>query len=192
MKKQITITDLQKYVKEGARKLMEADGMTSLGDPLDVKMNSMLDDGGKLGKPASGQDPMNVSMNTNDKVNTSQGKDGAITMVSDKKVEAKTSGPATSTGEPFDEKVKVDLNKMDDEGDDTVKTFVKTGGEMGSSQESNTGMKKAEFKETPENEKEKEKKIADAIQIKEAMTFSNQKALLEWCAKEAEKVSKLL
>lgn len=177
----MTINDVLKYTSTKVKSLMESE---SVGDPLtDVKMNSMVKDE----KMNSSKE--DVKMNSMDK---EQGEKAALVMVTDKKETTKSTQPSKDSGEPFSEKGEKEMNSMDEEGDDTTKTFVKAGGTASSKQDTNKGMHKPEFSEEAKNEKEKEERIAKAIEISEGRKFSSKEELLEFCKKEAERVYKLL
>ena len=209
MAKKINLTEqegkdaLQAIIDQRIEKLLEAE---SLGYPQDIKMNA--NDGvgtsGKTGKAGS-DDATNVKMNANDKnlgnvdsaavevkASGTMGKSDVHAGQPKPTLKTKESGPDKQASQPFTEKANVDMEAMDKEGDDTTAVSVSAGGETSSKQETNVGMKKSEFKEKAENEKEKEKRIADAIEMKEGMQFKNKKALLDFINEQAKKVSELL
>lgn len=116
-KKQITLDNLAAYVKQQAQKLMEAEDFSAQGDPTDVKMNKMV--------KGANQKPKSTVKNVGGKEETKSAK-------------------ASS-----EDATEVDMNKMDKEqgSDGKAATAVKVeaGGDKGSDQSSNVGMKKADF-----------------------------------------------
>ena len=193
------------YIKSKAYKfLKEGKESESLGNPNDIKMNSMVDET-KIDSSAQVEVKKNGSFKEKSRTETKDettkvdmlkmdgedGTEGHVVSVENKKKEIKKTQPSKDASTPFSVEGEKEMNSMDEEGDDTTKTFAKTGGNMSSDQGTNVGMKKADFKEKAENEKA-ENPIADAIQIPEGLKFKNRGELLEYCKKEAQKVSKLL
>lgn len=123
---QLDANNLAQYVKNMAKKLMEAEGkITAIEDPTDVKMNKMVDGADK--KPAA------TTKNVGGEVETKSAK--------------------VATEDPTN----VKMNKQDKEqgSDGKVATAVKVeaGGESGSKQSSNAGMKKSDFTSKKDNPK---------------------------------------
>jgi hypothetical protein len=193
------------YIKSKAYKFLKESAKTeSLGDPNDLDMNSMveepkMDSTAKVEVKKGGAFKVKSRTETKDettKVDMAEmdgehGEKGAVVSVETKKKEVKKTQPSKDASTPFEVEGEKEMNTMDEEGSDETKTFVKAGGSMGSDQPTNVGMKKPDFKKEAENEKA-DKPIADAIQIPEGLTFKNRNELLEYCKKEAERVSKLL
>lgn len=154
----------------------------------EVKMNSMVDDGGSL----NGKDPSSVKMNAHD---SEKGpKAGSFVKAEDGKKTESSVHPSKKSGEPFDESGEpVDMNKMDktDEGAG-AKTYVEAGGDAHSSQETNKGLKSAKFSEDAKNVDEKAERIADALEISENMKFKSKKELYEFIQEQARKIKDLL
>lgn len=154
----------------------------------EVKMNSMVDDGGSL----NGSDPSSVKMNARD---SQQGPKagGFVKVDGGKKVES-SAHPSKDSGEPFDESGEpVDMNKMDKTDENAgAKTYVEAGGDAHSSQETNKGLKTAKFSETAKNVDEKAEKIADALEISENMKFKNKRELYDFIQEQAKKIKDLL
>lgn len=209
MAKKINLTEqggmdaLQAIIDQRIEKLLESE---SLGYPQDVRMNA--NDGvgtsGKNGKTST-EDATNVKMNSNDKnlgnvdsaavevkASGTMGKSDVHAGQPKPSLKTKETSPSKKASQPFTEKANVDMEAMDKEGDDTTAVSVSAGGDSHSKQETNVGMKKSEFKEKAENEKEKEKRIADAIEMKEGMQFRNKKALMDFINEQALKISELL
>ena len=80
---------------------------------------------------------------------------------------------------------------MDDEGDDKTKTYVEAGSGGVGSQPTTVGQKAPEFKEAAP-ESDKDKRIADAIQMKEGMKFKNKSELINFIKEEAKRIAEIL
>lgn len=204
--RKVNVDGLMAIIKQRFAKIMESEGVKSLGDPMKVKMNSMTDEGGKLGKAAHAEDPINVDMNTEAKNGTeSTGAQVSVKAGATKGSKGPTAGQATANmeekdnaaasvkaGDPFVEKPKEGMNKMDGTDENAgAKTFVKAGDGGVGSQPATTGQKKAAFSEDAPSS-DKDKRIADAIQMKEGTTFKNKAELLNYIKEQAKKVSDLL
>jgi len=199
------VDDLKSLIKQRLNKIMESEAK-SVGDPMDVKMNSMTDEGGKLKTAAPEKDPMNVKMNaeakngTEDtgakvaiKAGSAKGESGPTAGQANAKVEEKTSAEASvKAGEPFVEKPKEGMNKMDEEGSDETKTYVEPGSGGVGSQPTTVGQKAPDFKEAAPKSEEKEKRIADAIQMKEGMKFKNKQELMNFIKEEAKRIASII
>ena len=83
-------------------------------------------------------------------------------------------------------------NKMDGADEGGAKTFVKAGETGVGGQQETIGQKKASFSEDAPDAKQKEKRIADALQMKEGTTFKNKAELLNYIKEEAKKIADLL
>ncbi len=200
------VEELKSLIKERVNKIMESENAKNAGDPMDVKMNSMTDEGGKLGTKAPSGDPMEVEMNTEAENGTEDtGAQVAVKAGSAKGDKGPTAGQATANmeeknsaeasikaGEPFVEKPKEGMNKMDEEGSDKTKTYVDAGSGSVGSQPTTVGQKAPEFKEAAPKSEEKEKRIADAIQMKEGMRFNNKTELLNFIKEEAKRIASTL
>lgn len=206
MPRKITnVEDLKSLIKERLNKLMESEAK-SVGDPMDVKMNSMTDEGGKLKDKVGTNDPMSVKMNSEAKNGTedtgaqvavkagaAKGEKGPTAGQADAKMEEKSSAEASvKAGVPFVEKPKEGMNKMDDEGTDETKTYVEAGSASVGSQPTTVGQKAPDFKEAAPESEEKEKRIADAIQMKEGMKFKNKAELLTFIKEEARRIATII
>lgn len=206
MPRKITnVEDLKSLIKERLNKLMESEAK-SVGDPMDVKMNSMADEGGKLKDKVGTNDPMSVKMNSEAKNGTentgaqvavkagaAKGEKGPTAGQVDAKMEEKSSAEASvKAGVPFVEKPKEGMNKMDDEGTDETKTYVEAGSGSVGSQPTTVGQKAPDFKEAAPESEEKEKRIADAIQMKEGMKFKNKAELLTFIKEEARRIATII
>lgn len=205
MPRKITnVEDLKSLIKERLNKIMESEAK-SVGHPMDVKMNSMTDEGDKLKDSVGANDPMSVKMNSEAdngtadtgaqvgvKAGATKGNKGPTAGQAEAKMEEKSGSEASvKAGDPFVEKPKEGMNKMDNEGDDTTKTYVEAGSGNVGSQPTTVGQKAPDFKEeAPEGEKDK--RIADAIQMKEGMKFKNKEDLLNFIKEEAKRIANIL
>jgi hypothetical protein len=170
----------------------------SAGMPHEVDMNKMESDA-KTSGSADSNDAINVKMNKMDK---ETGSNGHVVMVSagSKKesgqAAAKKTVKSTSNNkseEPFVDHAKAEMNTMDKTDEDTkAKTRVEASGEMGSDQDTNVGMKDAKFSEEAESSEEKEKRIAQGIQIQEGIKFSSKKELFDFINEQARKIADIL
>ncbi len=185
--KKISTEELKKMIKEEAMKIV--------GDALDIKMNSQdkvkgSDTAGahtsvkkngsfetKKSGPEKGKDPIDVSMNQSKE----KGSDKEGALVSVKKngsFEVKKTGP-----EKGEDPTDVKMNDMDGKaGSEDAKTYVAAG--------TGKGQKTPKFSEEAKNEKEKEKRIADAIMMPES--FKNKKDLSNFILAEAKRISSIL
>ncbi len=193
-----------------------AEAIENLGDPIDAKLNKNDKTGDKdqalvhkskskteykKGPAEKGEDPMDVKLNQEP---SKQGSDEkAATAVSVKagaekggndvlagqakaNFESKTEGPKAKTGEPFENKAKEEMNSMDKEVDEGTKTFVDAGAAKGGT-DVTAGQHGANWKEkAPKSDNDK--RIADAIQLKEKYT---KKELHEFIMAEAIKKAKM-
>ena len=198
--------ELKDIIKERMIKLMESDVPKSLGDAAELEMNSLVDDGGKLPHDTPADDATKVKMNANDSKGTAdvgaqvkvsagavKGSDGATAGQATAKMEEKSSSDkSVKAGGPFVESPSGEMNSMDKEGDDETKTFVEAGSEGVGEQPATVGQKKAEFDEAAPKSKETEKKIADAIQMKEGMKFKGKAEMLKFVNEEAKRIAKLI
>lgn len=184
----VSIAKLKEIIKEEAYKLV--------GDALSVKMNQSKDKGSdntaakvavksngsfeeKKTGPEKGKDPLDVTMNQS-KEKGSNKEAAKVAVKKGGSFEFKKDHPAKGE-EPTD----VDMNQMDGKGgEDKAKTFVEAGSE------GKDGQREAKFSEKAKNEKETEKKIADAIVIPES--FKNKKELSAFIMSEAKKIAGLL
>lgn len=205
MPRKITnVEELKSLIKERLNKIMESEAK-SVGDPMDVKMNSMTDEGGKLKDAVGTNDPMSVEMNSELKNGTEEtgaqvsvkagaakGDKGPTAGQAGAKMEEKSGSEASvKAGDPFIEKPKEGMNKMDQDGDDTTKTYAEAGSGSVGSQPTTVGQKAPDFKEAaPEGEKDK--RIADAIQMKEGMRFKNKEDLISFIKEEAKRIADIL
>lgn len=203
----LNLTEMKEFIKKRVVKLMESEEAKSLGDPMKVKMNTMTKDGGKLGKEANAADPTKVNMNSEAKNGTkdsdtgaqvevkagaAKGNKGSTAGQAKANMEKKTSSDASvKAGDPFVEAPKEGMNNMDEEGEDGAKTFVKAGDGGVGSQPTTVGQKKASFSEDAPKSDDK-KRIADAIQMKEGMTFKNKSELVKFIQEEAAKLADLI
>ena len=185
--KKVSIEQLKQIIKEEAMKIV--------GDALDVKMNATKDKGSDKagahvavkkngsfetktsGPEKGGKDPIEVPMNqSKDKGSDKEG--AHVAVKKNGSFETKKKGPETGE-DPTD----VDMNDMDKKtGDDKAKAYVAAG--------AGKGQKTPKFSEEAKNEKEKEKRIADAIMMPES--FKSKKALNDFILSEAKRVSKLI
>jgi len=173
---------------------------------MKVNLNSMVKDGGKLGKTPNANDPMTVDMNAEAKNGTkatgaqvsvkagaAKGNKGATAGQANANMEEKTSAESSvKAGDPFVEKPSEEMNQMDGTDDGGAKTFVKAGDGGVGSQPTTVGQKKSSFSEKAPDNSEKTKKIADAIQMKEGMSFKNKAELMKFIKEEAERIAGLL
>lgn len=203
--RKLKLDEMKDFIKGRVAKILESETPKSLGEPLKVTMNSMVKDGGKLGTTLKTDDPLSVDMNTEAKNGTeatgaqvsvkageAKGNKGVTAGQSNAKMEEKTSADASvKAGDPFVGKPKEGLNNMDDEGEKGAKTFVETGDGGVGSQPTTVGQKKASFEEDAPDSDEKDR-IADAIQMKEGMTFKNKSELMNFIKEKAKTVAKLL
>lgn len=205
--RKVKLQELKAFIKERVAKIMESEGVKSLGEPMKVTMNSMLDDGGKLGTTVGSDDPLNVDMNTEAengtedtgaqvkvKAGAAKGNKGPTAGQHTVNMEEKDSAAASvKAGGPFVEKPKEGMNQMDGADENAgAKTYVKTGDGGVGSQPTTVGQKKPSFAEASPKNDQKEKRIADAIQMKEGMTFKNKAELMKFIKEEARKLSELL
>jgi hypothetical protein len=205
--RKVNVDGLRAIIKQRVTRIMESEGVKSLGDPMKVKLNTMADEGGKLGTTVGADDPMNVDMNTEAengteatgaqvkvKAGAAKGNKGPTAGQHTANMEEKDSAAASvKAGGPFVEKPKEGMNKMDGTDENAgAKTFVKAGDGGVGDQPATTGQKKADFKEDAPESDEKKKRIADAIQMKEGTTFKNKAELLKYIKEEAKKISELL
>ncbi len=185
--KKVSIEQLKQIIKEEAQKIV--------GDALDVKMNKQANVKGsdkegahvsikkngsfetKTSGPEKGKDPIDVKMNqSKDKGSDKEGAN--VSIKKNGSFETKKSGPAKGK-DPIDTK----MNDMDGKtGSDDAKAFVTAG--------SGKAQKAAKFSEEAKNEKEKEKRIASAIQMPES--FKSKKDLGNFILSEAKRISSLI
>lgn len=216
--KQITKTDLQKYIISEAMKMLNA------GDAMEVEMNQMDTELGSEKKPGTAivsaegekksdapkaaeniektEESTEVKMNQNDKEGGSDEKVAAAVSV-----EAATStkkgdsieGMHNSKFESKDKTPSVDASKPFDEKKEKVdmnemdkegdqKEGAKAYVEAGTKDA--TGQAKANYSEAAKNEKEKAETIAKAIQLPES--FKNKKELFNFINEQANKIAKLI
>lgn len=203
--KKLKLDEMKEFIKGRVAIILESESSKNLGDPMDVTMNSMVKDGGKLGDKAKTEDPMNVDMNSEAKNGTedtgaqvsvkageAKGSDGPTAGQASAKMEEKSSAaPSVKAGDPFVEKPKDGMNKMDDEGTEGTKTYVEAGDGSVGEQPTTVGQKKPAFDESAPKSEEKDR-IADAIQMKEGMKFKNKSELMDFIKEEAKRISKLI
>ena len=203
--KKMNLQELKALIKQRVAIIVESEAK-SLGDPMKVKMNSMTDEGGKLGTTAPTEDPMNGDTNTEAKNGTKdtgaqvkvkagavKGSKGPTAGQHTANMEEKSGSEASvKAGGPFTEKPKEGMNKMDGADEGGAKTFVKAGETGVGGQQETIGQKKASFSEDAPDAKQKEKRIADALQMKEGTTFKNKAELLNYIKEEAKKIADLL
>ncbi len=193
-----------------------AEAIENIGDPMDVKLNKNDKTGDKdqalvhkskskteykKGPAEKGEEPMDVKLNqapskqgSDEKASTAVGvKAGAAKGGNDvlsgqakANFESKTEGPKAKTGEPFEDKAKTEMNSMDKEVDEGTKTFVDAGAAKGGT-DVTAGQAKAGWKESAPKS-DNDKRIADAIQLKEKYT---KKELQEFIMAEALKKAKM-
>lgn len=201
-----SVEELKSLIKERVNKIMENESAKSAGDPMDVSMNSMTDEGGKLSTKLPTEDPLNVTMNAEAKNGTestgaqvavkagaAKGDKGPTAGQAAAKMEEKTSSDASvKAGGPFVEKPKEGMNQMDDEGEKGAKTYVDAGSGGVGSQPTTVGQKAPSFKEAAPESKETEKRIADAIEMKEGMKFKNKSELMNFIKEEAKRIASII
>jgi len=188
--------------------------ITSLGDPIDVKMNpnDKLGDSDKAtvsnidGKTAQKKGTAkgleDVKMNAQADSKSEKGDEKAATAVSVKagaetkgngpttglhkaNFESKSENPKKEASAPFEEKAKEKMNSMDKENDEGTKTFVDAGAAKGGNNVT-AGQHKAVVKEKAPKVKDKEP-IAKGIEIKENYKKSE---LIAFIQEEAKKLAK--
>jgi hypothetical protein len=153
-------------------------------DATQVKMNQMDKEQGSDGKVATA-----VKVEAGGEMKSDQSSNVGMKKAD---FDSKSQNPSKKTGEPFDKDGEMEMNSMDKEIDEGTKTFVEAGGEMGSKQATNVGMKKPSVSEKANNEKAPEA-IAKAIEMPtEGHVFKNKKELLEWTRSQAKKIAVLL
>ena len=203
--KKLKLDEMRDFIKGRVAKILESENSKNLGEPLKVTMNSMVKDGGKLGTSPKAEDPIVADMNTEAKNGTeatgaqvsvkagdTKGNKGPTAGQANAKMEEKTSAEASAkAGDPFVEKPKEGMNKMDDEGEDGAKTYVEAGEGSVGSQPTTVGQKKPSFDESAPKSEEKDR-IADAIEMKEGMTFKNKAELMSFIKEEAKRIAKLI
>jgi len=218
--KQITVSELQKYIISEAMKMLNA------GDAMEVDMNSMdklagsdgalvksKEKGGfetKKDAPAKAEnietteETTEVKMNQNDKEGGSDEKVAAAVSVDAAGSTKKGDSVEGMHNADFESKEKgpsTDAStpfeekkeKVEMNSMDEVKDDgAKTFVQPGAemSKGASTGQHKANFSEEAKNEKEKVEVIAKGIQLPE--TFKNKKELLNFINEEAKKLSKLI
>lgn len=194
-----------------------AEDIKNLGDPIDVALNKNdgLGDSNKAlvykdadgkkeksGNSEKGEVPLDVKLNqqpskggSDEKASTAVGvKAGAAKGGNDvtagqhaANFTSKTEGPKTKTGEPFDEKAKKEMNQMDKVVDEGTKTYVEAGAEKGGT-DVTAGQHDANWKESAPKS-DNEKRIADAIQLKEKYTPAELQAFI---VSEAKKYARVI
>lgn len=204
--RKLKIDEMKQFIKGRVARILESEQAKSLGDPMKVDMNTMVKDGGKLGKTANAADPMKVDMNAEAKNGTkdtgaqvsvkagaAKGSKGATAGQANANMEEKTSAEASvKAGDPFVEKPNEEMNQMDGTDDGGAKTFVKAGDGGVGGQPTTVGQKKSSFSEKAPDNSEKTKKIADAIQMKEGTTFKNSAELKKYIMEQAALIADLL
>lgn len=186
---------LSSYIKNRIKTLMESE---SAGNPTDLEMNKMVKDEKSSGS-ADAADATNVKMNKMDK---ESGSTGHVVMVAagsqgeGGQAKAKKTIKSTTNNkseEPFVDHATEKMNSMDKTDENAeAKTRVEASGDMGSNQDTNTGMKDAKFSEEAESSEEKEKRIAQGIQIQEGIKFSSKKELFDFINEQAKKIADIL
>lgn len=169
-----------KKEKSGPAKVVKS-GNTDEGDPVeDVKLNQ---------QPSKGGSDEKISTAVKVKAGAAKGGNDVTAGQAKANFESKTEGPKVATGEPFDEKAKDEMNQMDGEKADkeAPKTYVEAGAAKGGS-DVTAGQPKSNWKEkAPKSDTEK--RIADAIQLKESKEFKRSE-MISFILAEAKKVSR--
>lgn len=145
--------------KKGPAKTVKS-GTTDEGDPVDdVKMNQ---------QPSKGGSDEKASTAVGVKAGSAKGGSGVTAGQAKANFTSKTDGPKKSVSDPFVENGKENMNEMDKLVDDGTKTFVEAGSEKGGT-DVTAGQHNANFKEAAPKS-DNDKRIADAIQLKESYT----------------------
>lgn len=136
----------------------EKSGKKSTDDPIDIKLNS---------EPSKGGSDEKVATAVSVKAGAEKGGKGVTAGQHKANFDSKTSGPKTSTGEPFDKKAKESMNEMDKEVDEGTKTYVEAGSEKGGTTV-DAGKHDANWKESAPKS-DNDKRIASGIQLSEQL-----------------------
>lgn len=200
----------QTNIKQKVDKVSEPSAAKKLSDPLDVKLNANdgTEDGpnaitkvGKAGNETkkgkeSSDDPIKVKVEeekdggSDEKISTAvevkagsaKGGKGVTAGQAAANFTSKESGPKKAVSDPFLEAGKKEVNSMDKLVNDGAKTYVEAGAEKGGA-DVTAGQHKAVTKErAPKSDTEK--RIADAIQLKESYKKSELFNLIEDHAKK--------
>lgn len=144
--------------------------------PLDVKLNQQPSKGGSDEKAATAVGVKAGSEKGGNDVTTGQHKAN---------FESKTDGPKNSVSDPFTKKASEKMNAEDKVVDEGTKTYVEAGAEEGGG-DVTAGKHKSNWKENAPKS-DKDKRIADAIQLKEKYTKSE---LQSFIISEAKKLAR--
>jgi len=153
-----------------------SDNIEKTEDTVDVKMNQAPSKGGSDEKVAAAVEVEAAG---------STKKGGSVEGMHNADFTSLDKQPSTKASTPFEEKKgEVDMKEMDKAVDEGTKTFVEAGAK------DSTGQPNSKFSEEAKNEKEKEERIAKAIQLPES--FKNKNEMLKFIQEEAKKIAKLL
>ncbi len=143
-------------------------GNTSEGDPVeDVKLNQ---------QPSKGGSDEKASTAVAVKAGAEKGGNSVTSGQAKANFTSKTGGPKKSVSDPFVDEASDKMNQNDKLIDDGAKTFVDAGSEKGGT-DVTAGQHKATWKErAPKSDNEK--RIADAIQLKEKYTATELRDLI--------------